>query len=120
MNLTTQYKKALLDGLAKVNLITASTKTNRFAGAKGLSGFVPAMYAAAAYQFYKEIVGSHQQSRISIWEYFRTDWTFHGKGLWCSVAPSNNSLPNLTVVGSANFGMKMILLFNWNRREIFV
>jgi len=36
----------------------------------------------------------------------RNDWTFHVKGLWHY--PANRTLPNLTLIGSPNFGHRSV------------
>lgn len=37
-----------------------------------------------------------------MFEFQRRDWTFHGKGIW--VTFPGEILPQLTVIGSSNFG----------------
>lgn len=44
--------------------------------------------------------------RISVHEYVRDKWTFHVKGLW--YYPANKHLPNLTLIGSPNFGHRSV------------
>lgn len=37
-----------------------------------------------------------------MFEFQKRDWTFHGKGIWITFP--GEILPQLTVVGSSNFG----------------
>eukprot|EP01114_Cavostelium_apophysatum_P002716 TRINITY_DN12400_c0_g1_i1.p1 TRINITY_DN12400_c0_g1~~TRINITY_DN12400_c0_g1_i1.p1 ORF type:complete len:490 (-),score=101.35 TRINITY_DN12400_c0_g1_i1:264-1733(-) len=120
LNLTGDYKKIILNSKAKVDVVTASMKTNRFHNAKGFSALVPSMYAAAALQLESEI-SKMTERLVSIWEYDRKDWTFHGKGMWCvlpedataSARDSPSNLPSICVIGSGNFGEFTYLLTGW-------
>ena len=49
---------------------------------------------------------SGQTERITLQEYLRSQWTFHAKGLWYT--PPFEHLPNLTLIGSPNFGHRSL------------
>jgi CDP-diacylglycerol--glycerol-3-phosphate 3-phosphatidyltransferase len=59
-------------------------------------------YIYIAKQFYRLTGKYKQQERIMLQEYSRDKWTFHVKGLWYYLR--NDTLPSMTIVGSANFG----------------
>ena len=83
-------------------------QANGFFGAHGVSGAIPSAYICLANQFMQDVEDKGQRSRIRLLEYTREGWTFHAKGLWCS--PVNACQPNLTVIGSSNFGLFIIVV----------
>ena len=58
-------------------------------------------YSLIEKKFYKQI--HKAQADVKLHEYIREDWTFHGKGLWCT--EPNRHTP-FTVLGSSNFGRR--------------
>ena len=84
----------------------ASPEVNGFFGAKGPVGAIPAAYIYIAKQFYRLTGKYKQQERIMLQEYSRDKWTFHVKGLWYYLR--NDTLPSMTIVGSANFGYRSV------------
>lgn len=60
------------------------------------------MYTAISREFFDKVEAAKQGDRIKSYEYIRKGWTFHGKGLWVTLP--NETLPQLTIVGSSNFG----------------
>ena len=70
------------------------------------SGGIPHAYTLIAQDFFKLILQYKQMECISLQEYVREDWTFHVKGLWHY--PANKPLPNLTLIGSPNFGHRSV------------
>jgi hypothetical protein len=89
-----------------------SKQANGFYTAKDISRYVPMAYSMVEEALFNEIEATKQQERIKLMEYVRPDWTFHGKGLWY-VFPKE-SVPFITLIGSANFGMFLLLL--WRKK----
>ena len=71
-----------------------------------ISGGIPDAFTQFAKEFYRKIHKCGQGERITLKEYFRSQWTFHAKGLWYS--PPREDLPNLTLIGSSNFGHRSL------------
>ncbi|KAK3590846.1 hypothetical protein CHS0354_024584 [Potamilus streckersoni] len=106
-NLTDQYMQTILhEALARFKIVMAAPEANGFYGARGLSGAIPSAYIYIAYLFHQQVHQFHQNRRISLYEYFRDNWTFHAKGLWYYLP--NDTLPVLTLVGSPNFGYRSV------------
>ncbi|XP_029454996.1 CDP-diacylglycerol--glycerol-3-phosphate 3-phosphatidyltransferase, mitochondrial [Rhinatrema bivittatum] len=105
-NLTQTYMALLLGTRASYRILLASPEVNGFFGAKGMAGAIPAAYVYIARQFYNEVCSKGQQGRICLQEYYRTNWTFHAKGLW--LYQKGHSLPCLTLIGSPNFGYRSV------------
>lgn len=83
------------------------SKVNGFYGARGAAGAIPYLYTQVARQFHQQLCAFQQKKRIQLFEYYRSKWTFHVKGLWYYV--DRDPLPSLTLIGSSNFGKY------WNR-----
>ena len=83
-----------------------SFQANGFQGAKGPAGGIPAAYSLLAKKFYEKLQKANQHNRVSFFEYERTKWTYHAKGLW--YYPPESNLPNLTLIGSSNFGERSV------------
>ena len=66
------------------------------------------MYTAIAKEFYELLETQNATDRIAMFEYQKRGWTFHGKGIW--VTPPGEILPQLTIVGSSNYGENGSLL----------
>jgi CDP-diacylglycerol--glycerol-3-phosphate 3-phosphatidyltransferase len=106
-NLTNQYMSTLINQTeASCKILMAHPEANGFLGAKGPAGGIPFAYSLIARKFQKEFEKSRQGSRISLMEYLRDAWTYHGKGLW--YYPSNGDHPCLTLIGSPNFGERSV------------
>lgn len=60
------------------------------------------MYTCLTERFLQKIELNCLTDRVRIHEYKRPEWTFHGKGIW--VTPPDESTPQLTVIGSSNYG----------------
>lgn len=69
-------------------------------------GGIPHAYTQLARDFYQLILEHKQTGHVSVCEYVRDDWTFHVKGLWYYL--TNKTLPNLTLIGSPNFGHRSV------------
>lgn len=106
-NLTETYMETLTkDCHAECSILMAHPNANGFLGAKGPAGGIPAAYSLIAKKFYEKLKESGQDHRVSLLEYERTGWTYHAKGLWYYLPGS--SLPNLTLIGSSNFGERSV------------
>jgi CDP-diacylglycerol--glycerol-3-phosphate 3-phosphatidyltransferase len=106
-NIPQTYTDILMSSLNNWNILAASPKANGFYGAKGVAGHVPSMYVYFASQFLKKTFESSKQNNIKYFEYYRPNWTFHGKGLW--FYPKSSPLPLVSLVGSSNFGCRSLL-----------
>ncbi|KAJ2345154.1 CDP-diacylglycerol--glycerol-3-phosphate 3-phosphatidyltransferase [Coemansia erecta] len=103
-NFSNQYKRSVLDSASRWDLLVASPQANGFYTAKGISQFIPNMYSIIEHEFVRT-ASARARSDISIEEYARPGWTFHGKGVWCYL---NQKLPQLTMIGSPNYGYRSI------------
>lgn len=77
-------------------------QANGFYQSSGLSRYIPDLYTAIGKQFYEIVEQKDNIDRITMFEFQKRDWTFHGKGIWITFP--GEILPQLTVVGSSNFG----------------
>lgn len=104
-NLTQRYADLILGNTAsKFDLLVASPKANGFYGAEGLSGTIPTVYTLLLRQFFSRIGTS--ESHVTVAEYERARWTFHGKGLW--LWRRAQPWPCVSLVGSPNFGFRSV------------
>lgn len=114
INLTTGYfnlTQSYMDTLAtkcqaNCDILMAHPNANGFQGAKGPAGGIPAAYSQISKNFLKKLIESNQNERIKLYEYQRLGWTYHAKGLWYYLPGSY--LPDLTVIGSSNFGERSV------------
>ncbi|XP_077300552.1 phosphatidylglycerophosphate synthase 1 isoform X2 [Arctopsyche grandis] len=106
-NLTNEYTEAIIkECQGDCSLLMAHPNANGFKGAKGPAGGVPDAYSLLAQKFYNNVESFGQQDRITLHEYEKPGWTFHGKGLWYYLP--GESLPSLTFIGSPNFGERSV------------
>ncbi|XP_044759733.1 CDP-diacylglycerol--glycerol-3-phosphate 3-phosphatidyltransferase, mitochondrial [Coccinella septempunctata] len=106
-NLTQDYMNNLIHNTeADCDILMAHPKANGFLGAKGIAGDIPYAYCLIAQKFKKKFKKFGQEERISLIEYLRDGWTYHGKGLW--YYPPNAKYPCLTLIGSPNFGERSV------------
>ncbi|XP_008474546.1 CDP-diacylglycerol--glycerol-3-phosphate 3-phosphatidyltransferase, mitochondrial [Diaphorina citri] len=105
-NLTQEYVRAMLDK-PRVNysVLMAHPTANGFLGARGAAGGIPYAYTALAARFLSRV----SNLKVAMFEYVRSGWTYHAKGLWYSESPG--SKPVLTLIGSPNFGKWSRILF---------
>ncbi|KAG6552434.1 hypothetical protein Mapa_005995 [Marchantia paleacea] len=116
-NLTPDYEDVLLEVAEQniVEILTASPKANGFYGSAGVSGLIPRAYSLLEQNLYERsrhrdvaLQGKDTydlKNGLSIYEYERSGWTFHAKGLWCTL-PGDVHGPSVTLVGSSNFGYR--------------
>lgn len=106
-NLTQDYMDTITHQcLAHCSILMAHPNANGFQGAKGPAGGIPAAYTLIAKNFYKKLIKANQEQRVSLFEYEKDGWSYHAKGLWYYLPNSN--LPNLTLIGSSNFGERSV------------
>lgn len=106
-NLTQTYMNTLATTCkAKCDILMAHPNANGFLGASGPAGGIPAAYSQIAKTFYQRLAELAQAQRIKLFEYDRTGWTYHAKGLWYYLPES--FLPDLTLIGSSNFGERSV------------
>ena len=106
-NLTDAYMDTLLsDSSAFIKILSASPQANGFFNGAGVSGYIPDAYTYIAKQFMARVNQHQQQDRITLFEYFREGWTFHGKGLWHYLP--GEVTPFVTFIGSSNFGYRSV------------
>eukprot|EP00795_Rhopilema_esculentum_P009166 gene9166-16833_t len=106
-NVTSKHWNEILASKCQnFDIVMAHPKANGFYKAPGPAGGIPHAYTLIAKQCYKDIVRFKQQNRLSFWEYQRLGWTFHGKGLWAQL--HEVPLPQITMIGSSNFGNRSV------------
>ena len=91
MNFTDQIINFVNNCKNNIKLITASPKANGFYKAGRVKGFIPYLY-----RVYESKLDAQ------IYEYNRTGWTFHAKGLWAEFKDDSF----LTVIGSSNYSRR--------------
>jgi len=108
-NLTQDYLDSILNmSQPNVHILMAHPTANGFLSAKGFAGGIPSAYTLLASQFYQQVVSRAHSSRIRLWEYRRSFWTFHAKGLWISFTGTGDPRPVFTLIGSPNFGYRSV------------
>ncbi|KAJ3023718.1 CDP-diacylglycerol--glycerol-3-phosphate 3-phosphatidyltransferase [Thoreauomyces humboldtii] len=96
----------LLRSTARFSVLTAAPEANGFFGSKGVSRHLPAAYTHLEKRIMDRAARAGRQASLIIYEWMRSGWTFHAKGLWCT--PPNESTPVLTTIGSSNFGYRSV------------
>jgi len=82
LNFTEQYRDLILNkSIPKTKIITASPKANGFYTAKDVSKFIPYAYAHVEKKLF-DLIEKSKNNNIEIYEYNRSDWTYHAKGIW--------------------------------------
>ncbi|KAJ2786504.1 CDP-diacylglycerol--glycerol-3-phosphate 3-phosphatidyltransferase [Coemansia interrupta] len=101
-NFSDFHKENVLSSRSRWDLLVASPSANGFYTAKGVSKYIPDMYSIIEYEFLRA-ARKRMRGDISVEEYARDGWTYHGKGVWCYL---DNKLPQLTMIGSPNYGYR--------------
>ncbi|GMR59353.1 hypothetical protein PMAYCL1PPCAC_29548 [Pristionchus mayeri] len=102
-NATEEYENLMLnEGDYNLKILIASPDANGFAGASGLSRYIPSMYSSIAAAFLAAIE-KHNRKNVELVEWSRKGWSFHAKGLWCD---RGNRID--TVIGSSNYGYRSL------------
>ncbi|KAL7748843.1 CDP-diacylglycerol--glycerol-3-phosphate 3-phosphatidyltransferase [Sorochytrium milnesiophthora] len=94
-----------------VRLLTASPQVdtslrfeaNGFFNSRGISALIPAAYTHLEHKFFRRMQHVSRGS-VALYEYVRTGWTYHAKGIW--VSEGDKQQPGATVIGSSNFGQR--------------
>jgi CDP-diacylglycerol--glycerol-3-phosphate 3-phosphatidyltransferase len=109
-NITEEYAKELIDNKrndTEIHLLTASPQANGFYGSRGISRYVPAGYTENEREFVERAEEKcANDGQIQMLEYYRSQWTYHAKGLWLY---DDTNHPILTCIGSPNFGLKFFV-----------
>lgn len=108
-NLTKDYQQCIFKTASKepksfVELIMASEKVNSFYKAKGPIQHIPAVYTQLS-KIFLEDLNSKMLDNVNLLSYFKSNWTFHSKGLWLH-DPSSDYF--LSLIGSPNFGYRSV------------
>lgn len=99
---------------ASFALPCAALQANGFYGSSGISGFIPLAYSLLEQRLHNRALAMDRNDKermqatsrgLSIHEYERLGWTFHAKGLWCSL-PGAEDGPCVSLVGSSNLGYR--------------
>jgi len=110
-NMTDEYAKELVDNKRSdtiISLLTASPSANGFYGSKGISQYVPIGYSENEREFVQHAEKKYSNDgQIQMFEYERSQWTYHAKGLWLYDREKEHT-PVLTCIGSPNFGARSI------------
>ncbi|KAF4033448.1 PLD-like domain [Phytophthora infestans] len=93
---------------AGLDVISAAPRANGFYDARGVKGALPMAYSLIEQDFFERTISREYPTVLR--EFNRPNWTFHGKGMWWRPPSDGRSsargLPQLTVVGSSNFGQR--------------
>ncbi|CAH0490175.1 unnamed protein product [Peronospora farinosa] len=94
---------------ATLDVISAAPRANGFYNAHGVKGALPMAYSLIEQDFFERTRGREYPTVLR--EFNRPGWTFHGKGMWWRPPLTNGykgitGLPQVTVVGSSNFGQR--------------
>lgn len=85
-----------------LDVLSAAPIANGFYNANGIKGALPMAYSLIEQDFYEKTRTRDYTTVLR--EFNRTQWTFHGKGMWWS--PTLESAPQMTIFGSSNFGRR--------------
>jgi CDP-diacylglycerol--glycerol-3-phosphate 3-phosphatidyltransferase len=107
LNFTNEFKNMLNKINSEVDIVCAAPQANSFYKGKGFSGWIPSAYTYFEKQIH-DSSSSNKDSDLRIHEFVRPGWTYHAKGLWASYKDPETGelLPNVTVLGSTNFGRR--------------
>ncbi|CAD5224458.1 unnamed protein product [Bursaphelenchus okinawaensis] len=102
LNLYDQYSDLMLnESNCPIDIVFASPEANGFHKAKGISGYIPALYVYISELLLRKI--NQLGRKIRLLEYQKPGWSFHGKGMWIN---SKTDDYTATVIGSSNFGYR--------------
>ncbi|KAF1336576.1 Cdp-diacylglycerol-glycerol-3-phosphate 3-phosphatidyltransferase, partial [Globisporangium splendens] len=87
---------------AHLDVILSAPIANGFFNANGIKGALPMAYSLIEQDFYEKTRARDFTTVLR--EFNRTQWTFHGKGMWWS--PTLERAPQITIFGSSNFGRR--------------
>lgn len=109
-NLTQDYQQSIFKAAASqpnssIELVMASEQVNSFYKAKGPIQHIPSVYTQLSKNFLEDL-NSKLLDNVRLLSYFRSNWTFHAKGLW--LQPATTSDYFLSLCGSPNFGYRSV------------
>ena len=84
-----------------MKFLFAAPDANGFYNAEGFSGYIPALYTNISKNFFDQCKDFKKD--IKLYEFSRSKWTFHGKGIWIEDEKNNTSA---TMLGSSNYGYR--------------
>ena len=96
-----EYQKKFAAFQHSLSVLSASPAANSFFKSKGFSKHIPNAYSYLEHKFFTSYI--MKNSNLSLWEYCKPAWTFHGKGLWSFEADQMSGL-----IGSSNYGHRSI------------
>ncbi|KAJ1924719.1 CDP-diacylglycerol--glycerol-3-phosphate 3-phosphatidyltransferase [Tieghemiomyces parasiticus] len=111
-NFAPSIQSLILRSHAHFDMTIAAPEANGFFNARGISRYVPTAYSSFEHEFYnraQRALRNHPSEKrppITLREYARDGWTFHGKGLW--VYFRGEPTPALSVLGSSNYGYRSL------------
>ncbi len=98
LSLPRPYLKKILDTKVPVRLLAASPQANGFHNAGFFKKWIPIFYRCFEYRLMKMIKG---KDNIKLEEYFKPNWTYHGKGCW--FYEKGQPHPSMSIIGSSNY-----------------
>lgn len=109
-NLTQDYQQSIFKTASSrpgcsIELVMASEQVNSFYKAKGPIQHIPSVYTQLSKNFLEDL-NSKLLNNVRLLSYFRSNWTFHAKGLW--LQPATTSDYFLSLCGSPNFGYRSV------------
>jgi CDP-diacylglycerol--glycerol-3-phosphate 3-phosphatidyltransferase len=107
-NLTQEYIESIVrKSSANYGILLSSPEANGFFTAHGFSANIPKFYSYFEEEFFNYCRRFNRN--VLLYEYKRDNWTFHAKGLWYYPShSSHNNLPNMTIIGSSNYGYRSV------------
>lgn len=99
LNLPENYQKLLIKkSEIPTELLAASPLANGFHRSGFFKKYISIFYRCFEYYLLKKI---KNKPNISLYEYIKPNWTYHGKGAWFY---EENTTPSLSIIGSSNYG----------------
>lgn len=98
MNIIPNLISTISQNIPNIEIYTSSPKANSFYKGGKFKSYIPYMY-----RVYEHNILQHKpkHSNIKIYEYIKSNWTFHGKGIW--LYKRNEDTPSISIIGSSNY-----------------
>ena len=103
LNFPRGFQDMLRSSHNKISILTAAPVANGFYNSKGVSKWIPFAYNYLLYLFFKRSMKNSVHNQITVYEYARPGWTWHGKGIWLE---DKRSKLFCTAVGSSNYNFR--------------
>lgn len=97
LNLPKSFSERLFSAGCPIDLMAASPKANGFYEAGFFKRWIPILYRCFEYYLLK-----NPKPNVTLHEYVKANWTYHGKGSWYY---EGESRPSMTIIGSSNYGI---------------